>query len=179
VPPPQGTKAFQVPTSFSGITVVDQDFVNRAHSDGYGVHVWTINDEKTMNQLLDWKVDGIMSAEPMRLEKVLCGRGEKRPALPASSPGKHCNKSVSIACDVDPTKVRVRGGTAKAIGAKSSRKGSFNFRWKPPSEGGPGTRVAEVELSRKLAKSIRRSGRVRARAHPYGGFVSRAVLDAS
>jgi glycerophosphoryl diester phosphodiesterase len=198
VPPPQGTKAFQVPTTFSGITVVDQDFVNRAHGDGYGVHVWTINDEKTMNQLLDWGVDGIMSAEPMRLERVLCGRGETRPALPASSPGKHCNKSVSIACDVDATKLQVRGRVAKvtverhddfdskcaggvtlkAIGAKAKDKASFNFRWKPPSEGGPRKVVAEVELSRKLASSIDREGKVRARAHPYSGFVTRSVLDA-
>ena len=48
VPPPEGTAAFQVPIEFSGITVVDEPFVQRAHADGYGVHVWTINDEPTM-----------------------------------------------------------------------------------------------------------------------------------
>jgi hypothetical protein len=198
VPPPPGTKAFQVPTSFSGITVVDQDFVNRAHGDGYGVHVWTINDEATMNQLLDWGVDGIMSAEPMRLERVLCGRGEARPALPASSPGKHCSKAVSIACDVDPVRLHVSGRrtakvtlqrnddfdsrcagtlTLKAIGAKARKRARFNFRWEPPSAGGPAKRVVEIDLSRKLARSIRREGQVRAAAHPFGAFVNREVLD--
>ncbi len=197
-PPPEGTKAFQVPTSFSGITVVDEDFVNRAHADGYGVHVWTINDADTMNQLLDWGVDGIMSAEPMRLERVLCERGAERPPLPGSSPGKHCSKAVSIACDVKATELRVGGRNAKVtvvrrddfdsrcagrvtlegIGAKAKKRARFNFGWKPPSDGGPASRVVKVELSRKLAGSIGREDGARVLAQPFGAFVSRSVLGA-
>src|SRR5215207_1217324 len=59
VPPPEGTVAFQVPTEFEGVTVTDREFVERAHGDGYAVHVWTINDEQTMRQLLGWGTDGI------------------------------------------------------------------------------------------------------------------------
>ena len=108
-PPPEGSKAFQVPTTFSGITVVDQAFVDKAHGDRYGVHVWTINDEETMNRLFDYGVDGIMTAEPMRLERVMCERGEKRPKLPATSPGKHCAKNVSIACEVEAESLELTG----------------------------------------------------------------------
>ena len=39
-----GTVAFQVPIEFGGIPVTDQPFVQQAHGDGYGVHVWTIDD---------------------------------------------------------------------------------------------------------------------------------------
>ena len=98
-PLPPGYKVFQVPTSFAGIPVVTQDFVNHAHGDGYAVHVWTIDDEATMNELWDYGVDGIMSAEPMRLEKNMCERDEPRLPLPKSSPGQHCAKNVSIACE--------------------------------------------------------------------------------
>jgi hypothetical protein len=134
----------------------------------------------------------------MRLERVLCGRGEARPALPASSPGKHCSKAVSIACDVDPVRLHVSGRrtakvtlqrnddfdsrcagtlTLKGIGAKARKRARFNFRWEPPSAGGPAKRVVEIDLSRKLARSIRREGQVRAAAHPFGAFVNREVLD--
>jgi hypothetical protein len=51
VPPPEGTVAFQVPTEFEGVTVTDREFVERAHSDGYAVHVWTINDEQTPDRV--------------------------------------------------------------------------------------------------------------------------------
>ena len=70
--PPEGTRAFQVPVEFGGITVVDRAFVQRAHGDGYAVHVWTVNDPAEMRMLLSWGVDGIMTAEPIKLERTLC-----------------------------------------------------------------------------------------------------------
>ena len=51
VPLPPGYEVFQVPPSFQGIPVVTQAFVDRAHGDGYAVHVWTIDDVETMNEL--------------------------------------------------------------------------------------------------------------------------------
>ncbi len=156
-PLPPGYEVFQVPTSFNGIPVVTQEFVDRAHSDGYAVHVWTINDEETMNELWDYGVDGIMTAEPMRLENNMCKRDEPRPQLPKSTGGKHCSKKVSIACDVKATAIEVKGKKAKvtiarndeydsrcagkvelkAKGEKATKKGKFDFGWKAPSEGGP------------------------------------------
>ncbi|MBK5116771.1 MAG: glycerophosphodiester phosphodiesterase [Thermoleophilia bacterium] len=196
-PPPEGSKAFQVPTTFSGITVVDQAFVDKAHGDGYGVHVWTINDEETMNQLFDYGVDGIMTAEPMRLEKVMCERGEKRPKLPATSPGKHCARNVSIACEVEADSLELTGRrkakvtlvrndnfdsrcagkvTLKGIGSKAKRKAKFNFGWKPPEAGGPKELVATVKLSKKLKRSLARKRAVRVLTHPYSAFVYRGEL---
>jgi glycerophosphoryl diester phosphodiesterase len=89
--------AFQVPITFSGITVTDADFVNRAHAQGYAVHVWLSNDgedEGVYERLLDLGVDGIMAAQPARLEAVLCARGVPRPSRPAGWPGgAHCSAS--------------------------------------------------------------------------------------
>ena len=111
VAPPEGTRAFQVPISFGGITVVDEAFIDRAHSDGYAVHVWTINDPAEMRQLLEWGADGIMTAEPMRLEQVLCATDSPRPRHPR---GTHCgHRRASIACDVRPVAARRAGRTLR------------------------------------------------------------------
>src|SRR3712207_656831 len=107
VAPPEGTRAFQVPVSFGGITVVDEAFIDRAHSDGYAVHVWTINDPAEMRQLLGWGADGIMTAEPMRLEQVLCATDAPRPR---DLRGAHCShRRASLACNVKPRSVRRAG----------------------------------------------------------------------
>lgn len=60
-PLPPGVDALQVPMSFKRIPVVTADFVARAHRSGLLVHVWTINDEQTMQSLLDLGVDGIVT----------------------------------------------------------------------------------------------------------------------
>jgi len=64
-------QALQVPIEFNGLTVVTPDFVQKAHDNGLAVHVWTINDRKTMEWLIDIGVDGIMSDRPTLLEQVL------------------------------------------------------------------------------------------------------------
>ena len=200
VPLPPGYKVFQVPTSFSGVPVVTQDFVNRAHADGHAVHVWTIDDEETMNTLWDYGVDGIMTAEPMRLEKNMCERREPRLPIPGSSPGKHCAKDVSIACDVEvkdverkgAKKVRVtlvRGdnldsrcaGTTslKAKGSKARKKGKFDFGWHSPEAGGPSEVVAKVKLNKALREAIADKGKVVTLTQPYGSFVVRSKTKVS
>jgi len=196
VPLPPGYKVFQVPPSFQGIPLVTQAFVDRAHGDGYAVHVWTIDDEETMNELWDYGVDGIMSAEPMRLEKNMCERNEPRSPLPRSSPGKHCAKNVSIACEVKVNDVkrmsrkkakvtlarkdnfdsRCAGTVAlKAIGAKVRRKAKFGFGWHSPEAGGPSEAVATVRFNEDLRESIKRKGKVQTLTHPYGGFLVRST----
>ncbi len=197
-PLPPGYEVFQVPTSFNGVPVVTQDFVDKAHSDGYAVHPWTINDVATMNELWDYGVDGIMTAEPMRLEHNMCKRDEPRPKLPKSTGGKHCSKKVSIACEVKATAIDVKGKKAKvtiarkddynsrcagkvelkAKGEKATKKGKFDFGWKAPSEGGPTEVTAEVKLNKKLSKAIKKQGEVKATAYPYGAFEKKATLGA-
>ena len=149
-----------------------------------------------MNELWDYGVDGIMSAEPMRLEHNMCQRDEPRPPLPKSSPGEHCAKNVSIACEVKVRDVKPTGGkrakvtltreddfdsrcagklTLKALGANVRKKAKFDFGWHSPEAGGPSEVVAKVGLNGGLRESIERSGRVRALTHPYGGFTVRST----
>jgi glycerophosphoryl diester phosphodiesterase len=64
-----------VPATFHDLVVVDEEFVEAAHSAGLAVHVWTINDRDEMEQLCDIGVDGIISDEPSVLVEVLNTRG--------------------------------------------------------------------------------------------------------
>jgi hypothetical protein len=197
VEPPEGTKVFQVPIEFGGVTVTDEAFVDKVHSDGYAIHVWTINDEPTMEELLGWGVDGIMTAEPARLEKVLCRTGEPRPQRPRSFPGRHCNRRASIACDVAPAELRRDGAdavvtlrrddefdsrcagrvklTGAGPGARAAR--GFNFGWLPPGQGGPETVEVEIPLSDAASSALRQRGEVGVRARPYTAFPSSERLD--
>ncbi len=68
---PSHHQALQVPITFEGVTVVDEDFVADAHANGFAVHVWTIEDPDTMRWLIDIGVDGIMTNTPTVLEQVL------------------------------------------------------------------------------------------------------------
>jgi hypothetical protein len=188
--------AFHVPIDFNGITVIDQPFVNKAHADGYAVHVWTINDEPTMNRLLDWNADGIMTAEPIRLEQVLCDRGAERPDRPSSAPGRHCSERASIACAVEPVRAKRTGKRlrvrllrhdefsgrcagrlkVKAVGSRARKAARFDFGDLPPSEGGPDSRVVGVKLSRKLREAAVPGSKVKLTARPYVAFAERAKL---
>jgi glycerophosphoryl diester phosphodiesterase len=71
-----GGRCVQVPPSAGGVTLVDRRFVDRAHSHGMDVHVWTIDDPDEMHRLLDLGVDGIMTDLPLVLRDVLLERGE-------------------------------------------------------------------------------------------------------
>ena len=196
VPPPEGTVAFQVPTEFQGVTVADEEFVDNAHEDGYAVHVWTINDAETMRELLGWGVDGIMSAEPARLERVLCGADMPRPMRPAGVPGHHCNRRISIACGIDPIRAERRRGDLRVVlrrrdefsgkcvgtvnatiaGSRARDAGRFSFGWMPPGDGGPRRRVVTIDLTPELRRRAHPGGTVRIKTHPYTAFVERDRL---
>jgi glycerophosphoryl diester phosphodiesterase len=66
--------ALQVPMNLVA-DVTTEDFVQNANANGLAVHVWTINDRETMEQLLDWGVQGIMTDRPTLLEEILQARG--------------------------------------------------------------------------------------------------------
>ncbi|MGB5702576.1 MAG: glycerophosphodiester phosphodiesterase [Polyangiales bacterium] len=65
----------QVPTQFDvGDRIVDvlhPGFIPRAHELDMYVHVWTINDEQEMRDLIALGVDGIMTDDPPLLTKVI------------------------------------------------------------------------------------------------------------
>jgi hypothetical protein len=195
-PPPEGSKVFQVPMTFSGIPVVTPEFVAKAHSDGYAVHPWTIDDEPTMKYLFELGVDGIMSAQPMRLEKAMCNMDVSRPPLPASSPGKHCTKKSSIACDVRANALYLGGDATVGIrrrdnfdsrcagtvaletkAGKRLAKGRFNFGWFPPP-GGLDRRQSVIDSTPKLRKAVRNGKPIRAVVQPYDAFVTRTLFPA-
>ena len=78
-PPETACVALQVPRTFGDVTVVDEAFVAAAHRHGLAVHVWTIDDEQEMADLVALGVDGIMTDRPEALEDVLKRSGAPRP----------------------------------------------------------------------------------------------------
>jgi glycerophosphoryl diester phosphodiesterase len=65
----------QVPVRQGPLTVVNEQFMQRANRLGIKVHVWTIDDATEMNRLLDLGVHGIMTDRPMVLRDVFQQRG--------------------------------------------------------------------------------------------------------
>ena len=57
--------------TYMGFRIVTSDLVEHVHSLGKKIHVWTINDEKQMIDLININVDGIMTDKPITLKKVL------------------------------------------------------------------------------------------------------------
>lgn len=73
---PDGVQVFQVPPTFGETAIVTAESVALAHAHGIAVHVWTIDDPREMNRLLDLGVDGIMTDRPGTLRDVLTERGD-------------------------------------------------------------------------------------------------------
>ncbi|MGO9855789.1 MAG: glycerophosphodiester phosphodiesterase [Acidimicrobiales bacterium] len=67
--------AYQVPERQGDLVVVDERFVQAAHRAGTAVHVWTVNDDESMERLLGLGVDGMISDVPTKLCGVLASRG--------------------------------------------------------------------------------------------------------
>ncbi|HZJ87702.1 MAG TPA: glycerophosphodiester phosphodiesterase [Sphaerochaeta sp.] len=61
---------FQVPAAQWGITVITADFIQRMHSRGAIVQVWTINEESEMRRLFAMGVDSVMTDKPELAIKV-------------------------------------------------------------------------------------------------------------
>ena len=56
---------------YYGIKVVTRKFVDYVKSRGLKIMVWTINDVKTFEHLIDLKVDGIITDKPKLLFETL------------------------------------------------------------------------------------------------------------
>jgi glycerophosphoryl diester phosphodiesterase len=68
---PVAAQLAQLPRTQGILTVVDRSLVAAAHELGMEVHVWTINDENSMRDLLDLGVDGLVTDRPDLLRAVL------------------------------------------------------------------------------------------------------------
>jgi glycerophosphoryl diester phosphodiesterase len=73
--PRAGADCVQVPVRWGRIPIVTAGFVRAAHRAGLLVHVWTVNTESSMHDLLDLGVDGIMTDRPRLLRDVFAARG--------------------------------------------------------------------------------------------------------
>ncbi|MEO7127183.1 MAG: glycerophosphodiester phosphodiesterase [Nakamurella sp.] len=67
--------AAQLPVRMRGVSVVTSRLVRAAHRSGLEVHAWTVDDQATMERLLEIGVDGIMTDRPEVLRQVLQNRG--------------------------------------------------------------------------------------------------------
>ena len=79
-----GADCVQVPIRRGPFPIVTKRFLRAAHRAGLPVHVWTINDEGTMEDLLDLGVDGIMSDRLRLLRDVFARRGLSLAGSPAT-----------------------------------------------------------------------------------------------
>lgn len=50
---------------------VKRKLIRDIHALGQKIHVWTVNDEKEMNKLIEWGVDGIISDKPDKVKQLL------------------------------------------------------------------------------------------------------------
>ncbi|MQA09940.1 MAG: glycerophosphodiester phosphodiesterase [Pseudonocardiaceae bacterium] len=65
----------QIPRYYGRMRLVDRALLRSAHRRALEVHVWTIDEERHMNELLDLGVDGLVSDRPDVLRTVLEARG--------------------------------------------------------------------------------------------------------
>jgi glycerophosphoryl diester phosphodiesterase len=56
------------------INMLNKNFVKKAHKENREVWVWTVNSEKDIKDVLDFKIDGIITDYPERARKILLRR---------------------------------------------------------------------------------------------------------
>ncbi|MBB3036426.1 glycerophosphodiester phosphodiesterase family protein [Hoyosella altamirensis] len=61
----------QVPRTYAGRTLVDPKFIRAVHALGAEVHVWVVDSEAEMHELLSLGVDGLVTDRPETLQRVL------------------------------------------------------------------------------------------------------------
>ena len=70
--------AIQISHFYEGWELVTRESVEFAHKVGVEMHVWTVNEEAEMQQLLDFGVDGLISDYPARALDVARRRASAR-----------------------------------------------------------------------------------------------------
>lgn len=89
--PIDGTVALQIPVTLSNLLpIATESFVERAHNDGYAVHVWfsgtAPDDVDTYRDILNTCADGLMPARPQAFEDLLDELDTVRPGRPGTDP---------------------------------------------------------------------------------------------
>lgn len=73
---PAAGACLQIPLRFGAVRVLTPGLVERAHSRGKQVHVWTVDDPDAIHWLLNAGVDGIITDRTDVLREVLVERGQ-------------------------------------------------------------------------------------------------------
>ncbi len=68
--------SLQIPPEYKGLAIATPRFIAAAHSRSIVVDVWTINEAREMERLLDLGADGIMTDRPETLSEILARRAE-------------------------------------------------------------------------------------------------------
>jgi glycerophosphoryl diester phosphodiesterase len=63
--------ALQIPPDHRGLKLATPEVIAAAHRNGLEVHVWTINEQVEMEEMLSMDVDGIITDYPIRLLTLL------------------------------------------------------------------------------------------------------------
>ena len=72
---PSAPDCFQVPVASGRVPVVTARSVARARRADKPIHVWTVDDPREMQRLIDVGVDGIMTDDPATLKRVAIENG--------------------------------------------------------------------------------------------------------
>jgi glycerophosphoryl diester phosphodiesterase len=64
-------KIVQIPLKWKGIKILTRNLIQKAQKSNLLVHVWTINDRKLINNLIDLGVNGIVTDEPELLMEIM------------------------------------------------------------------------------------------------------------
>ena len=64
-------KVIQIPIKWKGIKVLTRNLMQAAYKNNLLVHVWTVNDKDTINDLIDIGVNGIITDQPELLMKTM------------------------------------------------------------------------------------------------------------
>ena len=64
-------KVIQIPLKWKGIKLLTRSFMRKANKNNLLVHIWTVNDKDTINNLIDIGVNGIITDEPELLMEIM------------------------------------------------------------------------------------------------------------
>tara|TARA_B100000900_G_scaffold414610_1_gene441746 strand:- start:22 stop:759 length:738 start_codon:yes stop_codon:yes gene_type:complete len=67
----KNSKILQVPLSWNGINIVNDKLIQKTKDNNLLIHVWTINDSKTIRKLIEMGVNGIVTDEPQLIMNIM------------------------------------------------------------------------------------------------------------
>ncbi|MDO5747183.1 MAG: glycerophosphodiester phosphodiesterase family protein [Actinomycetaceae bacterium] len=85
-------QAAQVPLYYKKLHIASRRFIKAAHRVGLEVHVWTVNDEHLMTDLIGRGVDGIITDAPQLCRKVYRSRAMNPEGNSINGLGKKTNR---------------------------------------------------------------------------------------